>query len=369
MNVAAFMEANFAALQLNQTTALKGKSAEKLSSGYRINRASDDAAGLAISEKMRGQIRGLDRGSVNSQDAVSLVQVADGAMQEISDMLNRIRELAVEAANDTNTTEDREEIQLEVDEIKKEIDRIGKTTEFNTLKILQGKYLSDEIDERTLVDFQDTNLYDDQPPQFGMGKSKTLDFSNITLANKRILAGTGFSFLCTQGCDQAFQFTFVDSVPNPTNGNEYGILDKTPNAIIGLGGTNNNKVFEIGLDSFTDGKELVSNVMNFVLEMNGYTPDKNPDSRNYHNVGHDNLMFQDGAKLIVGGNGPHSEGKFKPIELANLMDKVPLRLWVQTNANSGQGMNMSLHRWIRMSWASIIFLLPRITQQSRHWAQ
>jgi len=115
-----------------------GKSVEKLSSGLRINRAGDDAAGLAISEKMRGQIRGLNQASRNAQDAISLVQTAEGALSETHAILQRMRELAVQAANDTNTDTDRGELQKEIDQLTKEIDRIANTTEFNTLKLLDG---------------------------------------------------------------------------------------------------------------------------------------------------------------------------------------------------------------------------------------
>ncbi|MBH0156846.1 flagellin [Fictibacillus sp. 5RED26] len=133
---------NIAALntyrQLNSAATGQAKSMEKLSSGMRINRAGDDAAGLAISEKMRGQIRGLDQASRNSQDAISLIQTAEGALNETHDILQRMRELAVQGANDTNVTEDRAAIQEELNELKKEIDRIGDTTEFNTQKLLKG---------------------------------------------------------------------------------------------------------------------------------------------------------------------------------------------------------------------------------------
>ena len=113
---------------------------EKLSSGYRVNRAADDAAGLAISEKMRTQIRGLNMASKNSQDAVSLVQTAEGGMQAIQDILQRVRELAVQAASDTNqNTIDRQAIQLEVNELITEIDQIAETTEFNKMKLLNGE--------------------------------------------------------------------------------------------------------------------------------------------------------------------------------------------------------------------------------------
>ena len=116
------------------------KSIEKLSSGLRINRAGDDAAGLAISEKMRGQIRGLKQAQRNAQDGISLIQTAEGALQEVHAILQRMRELAVQAANDTNTLGDRKEIQKEINQLIDEIDRIAKDTEFNTQKLLNGAF-------------------------------------------------------------------------------------------------------------------------------------------------------------------------------------------------------------------------------------
>ncbi|MBN3554212.1 flagellin Hag [Fictibacillus nanhaiensis] len=133
---------NIAALntyrQLNNAAVGQSKSMEKLSSGLRINRAGDDAAGLAISEKMRGQIRGLDQASRNAQDGISLIQTAEGALNETHDILQRMRELAVQSANDTNTGTDRGEIQKELNQLTSEINRIGNTTEFNTQKLLDG---------------------------------------------------------------------------------------------------------------------------------------------------------------------------------------------------------------------------------------
>ncbi|ETI68102.1 flagellin N-terminal helical domain-containing protein [Neobacillus vireti] len=124
--------------QLNTASNAQGKSMEKLSSGLRINRAGDDAAGLAISEKMRGQIRGLDMASKNAQDGISLISTAEGALNETHDILQRMRELSVQSANDTNTLDDRKEIQKEVEQLKSEINRISETTEFNTQKLLNG---------------------------------------------------------------------------------------------------------------------------------------------------------------------------------------------------------------------------------------
>lgn len=124
--------------QFGIVTKNKTKSSEKLTSGYRINQAADDAAGLAISEKMRRQIRGLTQGVVNTQDGVSLCQVADGALAEVNDMLHRITELSVKSANGTNSEQDRQYIQEEISQILQEIDRIGETTTFNERKIFDG---------------------------------------------------------------------------------------------------------------------------------------------------------------------------------------------------------------------------------------
>ncbi|MFD2128737.1 flagellin N-terminal helical domain-containing protein [Paenibacillus xanthanilyticus] len=133
---------NIAALnthrQLGVNTANQSKNIEKLSSGLRINRAGDDAAGLAISEKMRGQIRGLDQASRNAQDGISLIQTAEGALQEVHSILQRQRELAVQSANDTNVTADRTALEAEFDQLTAEIGRIKDNTTFNTQKLLDG---------------------------------------------------------------------------------------------------------------------------------------------------------------------------------------------------------------------------------------
>lgn len=133
---------NIAALnthrQLNSATNAQSKSMEKLASGLRINKAGDDAAGLAISEKMRGQIRGLDQASKNSQDGISMIATAEGALNETHDILQRMRELATQASNDTNVGVDRNEIQKEINQLTSEINRVGNTTEFNTQSLLKG---------------------------------------------------------------------------------------------------------------------------------------------------------------------------------------------------------------------------------------
>ncbi len=132
------MQAANANRMLNVTTGAQSKSTEKLSSGYKINRAADDAAGLSISEKMRKQIKGLDRASTNAQDGVSAVQTAEGALTEVHSMLQRMNELATQSANGTNSTTDRKAIQDEVDQLTKEIDRVSATTKFNETYLLKG---------------------------------------------------------------------------------------------------------------------------------------------------------------------------------------------------------------------------------------
>ncbi len=134
------MQAANANRMLGITTGAQAKSTEKLSSGYKINRAADDAAGLAISEKMRSQVRGLDRASTNAQDGISVVQTAEGALNEVHSMLQRMNELSTQAANDTNTTSDRSQIQLEMDQLTSEIDRVSSTTQFNTMNLLDGSF-------------------------------------------------------------------------------------------------------------------------------------------------------------------------------------------------------------------------------------
>ena len=123
---------------LGITTSSQSKVTEKLSSGYKINRAADDAAGLSISEKMRKQIRGLDQASANAQDGISSVQTAEGALGEVHDMLQRMNELAVQAANGTNSTSDRTAIQNEIKQLTTEIDRVAETTKFNETYLLKG---------------------------------------------------------------------------------------------------------------------------------------------------------------------------------------------------------------------------------------
>ena len=139
------MSAMNANRMLSGVSSAQSKSTEKLSSGYRINRAADDAAGLSISEKMRGQIRGLNQASTNAQDGISLIQTAEGALNESHSILQRMRELSVQAANGTETDDDREAVQNEIEQLQSELTRISDTTEFNTMKLLDGSRSGSDV--------------------------------------------------------------------------------------------------------------------------------------------------------------------------------------------------------------------------------
>lgn len=179
--------------QLGINNAAGAKALEKLSSGYRINRAGDDAAGLAISEKMRGQIRGLKQAIRNAQDGISLIQTAEGALNETHAILQRMRELATQASTDTNTLTDRKEIQKEINQLLEEIDRIGNQTEFNTQKLLDG-------------------TFSDKKFHIGANEGQNMDIGIADLRTTAIGGGTGgvgSAAVPAQGTLEGVSFTAV----------------------------------------------------------------------------------------------------------------------------------------------------------------
>jgi flagellin len=184
--------------QLGLGNAAGAKSMEKLSSGYRINRAGDDAAGLSISEKMRGQIRGLTMASKNAQDGISLIQTAEGALNETHAILQRMRELAVQASNDTNVDIDRSAIQSEIDELAIEISRIADNTEFNTQKLLDGSF-SDKKFHIGANEGQDMSL-----TISAMGAKDLKVASNVYTA--QALTGTGLNIISRTGQNITIEF-------------------------------------------------------------------------------------------------------------------------------------------------------------------
>ncbi|MBQ6448686.1 MAG: flagellin [Bacillus sp. (in: Bacteria)] len=212
---------NIAALntynKLSSANNAQSKSMEKLSSGLRINNAADDAAGLAISEKMRGQIRGLDQAAKNAQDGISLIQTAEGALSETTDILQRMRELATQAANDTNTETDRGEIQKEMNSLTSEINRIGNTTEFNTQKLLNGDKDGGAVAAEYKLASTDIDFADTKEMTIG-GKAYTATTTDNGLAGlaKLVNADTTNKYTATANDDGSLTLTAktagVDSV-------------------------------------------------------------------------------------------------------------------------------------------------------------
>ena len=185
------MQAANANRMLNVTTSAQSKSTEKLSSGYRINRAADDAAGLSISEKMRKQIRGLDKASSNAEDGVSSVQTAEGALTEVHSMLQRMNELAVQAANGTNSDTDRGAIQDEISQLTTEIDRVAETTKFNETYLLKGGNGTKDVYmnghdaglKGTLTDSATTATFKVAAGALDAGKSVTIGGKDYTIGS------------------------------------------------------------------------------------------------------------------------------------------------------------------------------------------
>ena len=188
------MQAANANRMLNVTTSAQSKSTEKLSSGYRINRAADDAAGLTISEKMRKQIRGLDQASTNAQDGVSSVQTAEGALTEVHSMLQRMNELATQAANGTNSKDsDRQAIQDEIDQLTTEIDRVSETTKFNETYLLKG----DGAEKAHNVNAHDAGL--DGVTLTDKGNEVEVTLKELKAGDKISIAGKNYTIGSTAG--------------------------------------------------------------------------------------------------------------------------------------------------------------------------
>lgn len=180
--------------QLGITTGNIAKSTEKLSSGYKINRAGDNAAGLTISEKMRGQIRGLEQASTNAQDGISLIQTAEGALNETQSILQRMRELAVQASNDTNVSADRSAIKAELKALTSEVTRIANQTEFNTMKLLNGSFASKNL-------------------QVGANEGQNIAFSIATMTASALALNSVASAVGTYGSATS-QISIVQSALN-----------------------------------------------------------------------------------------------------------------------------------------------------------
>ena len=215
------MQAANANRMLNVTTSAQAKSTEKLSSGYRINRAADDAAGLTISEKMRKQIKGLDRASTNAQDGVSAVQTAEGALTEVHSMLQRMNELATQSANGTNSTTDRKAIQDEIDQLSTEIDRVSETTKFNEMYLLKGTDGTTATKTLNAHDAGFAGSFDTNQTTFTLDKTLNAD-------DKVTIAGKEYTIAAAGTTGTAASATTTGANVTVTNGSSYnGQADET----------------------------------------------------------------------------------------------------------------------------------------------
>lgn len=306
--------------QLGITTSNSAKSQEKLSSGYKINRAADDAAGLSISEKMRKQVRGLDRATDNSYDGISLVQIADGAMAEVHDMLHRVNELSIQAANGTMSESDRWDCQREIEKIKDEIDAIHDRTKFNEIPVLQGRTIvSDGVEIRPArmetvtvtekvwrkikvpkkeiqvsggdlpewfmngVDQESLNAgvmkstY--QPGNGNTYVSTYIDLAGFDASKVSDLDGKGFYATCCAGCRARYSIKF--SADSDTNSSTM---------------SGNNRIYTVGIQGATTSEELMDRIREATK---GSSQLGNPNN-------HYTWFEKDGTKLIIydsSGNG------------------------------------------------------------------
>lgn len=316
MIVAHNLQAMNTSRQLNIVSGAWGKSTEKLASGYRVNRAADDAAGLAISEKMRHQIRGLDRGALNIEDGVSLCQVADGALAEVSDMLLRLTELSVQSANGTNSDSDRFAIQEETNQIISEINRIGATTKFNDTLLFTGESpngISSSsgslLDLKSMSPAAETG-YMSEAFVYGGGyySSASIDFSNINSSNIKQLDNGEFTFNCTVSCDEQFRMVFTLD-----NDASIKVDTKKPSG-------DYLHTYTIGIRSCTSGQEIVNRVFSAVEK----DPVAGSDELGGKKVSHSNVLIKssDGNKLIVSSTSPSPDEKTAKSRFSNFSTRA-----------------------------------------------
>ena len=247
---------------LGVTTKTQAKSTEKLSSGYKINRAADDAAGLSISEKMRKQIRGLTQASSNAQDGISAVQTAEGALNEVQDMLQRMNELAVKSANGTNSETDRDYIQNEIDQLTTEIDRVSETTKFNETYLLKG-------DQNATKDYTYTyNTATGKAAEVKLptadsnnGNKLTVTFDPTTASGEaqnevaKLIRDQGFSVTSSSEKNATDNSKFDNSITLKLNGTEkYKVVEQTAGSVYEIRDNTGKKIASINLTVNNGGK-------------------------------------------------------------------------------------------------------------------
>lgn len=284
--------------QYNIVNSAKLKSTEKLSSGYRINRASDDAAGLSISETMRRQIRGLERGTTNIQDGISLCQVADGALDHVNSILQRMNELSIQSANGTLTNEERFYIQEEVDILVDEINRIGAETTFNDIHIFDKSTIEQQVGAITQLVTSPSAECGKMAEAFSASNGKfypcaSIDFSNVKESNLQQLNNGYFSFVCPFGCDETFHISFK--------------TDDTPSSALGL--SSNTHSYVINIKNAISGADVVDAIFD-VVSNNLPSSASNVQAQELSTltggvgVSHASALVKDGNSLKVLSNAP-----------------------------------------------------------------
>lgn len=301
-----------------------------ISTGKIINNACDGVAELGISERMKTQIKGFDMNKRNIQDGISLINVAEGAMSEIDNMLQRMRELSIQSINDTNTDADRALIENEIVNLKDAIKGMANNTTFNEIKVLQGSYMlvdspSGEIKEQSMEDLHYIQEGTNTVKRWGA----ELDFGNVTNENKSSLIGKSFNVTCSQNCNQVFEFSF-------TTGNT---VTST------ISGTS--LYIEIGIDDLLNGTQIIDTIMNEAKNQQaalGYT---NP---NICQIGHANAMAQNGSKIIFYSLNSIASGTTPPtyapgmglIKAEELEIDIQNGIKIQTGPNVDQTLEMFL---------------------------
>lgn len=288
--------------QFNVVTNDLSKSSEKLSSGYKINRSADDAAGMTISEKMRAQIKGLNKGSHNIQDGMSLIGVADGALETVHSILQRMNELSVQAANDTNTNQDRNALQSEMSQLSDEITRIGKNTTFNNMHILDDAFSGDfdgSVTQLVSCKSADDGYLKEAilAPNGKWYPAAILDFSNITEKNVKLLNNKGFSFNCSMNCNEVFDFTFV--------------TDGTPSSASNLQAGAHHK-YIVDISQCKTGDDVLNELFNYV----NANPPQNGNSNTpvvpgSVSVSHSNDMYKDGSSIVIYANWNNCSSEYE----------------------------------------------------------
>ncbi len=340
LSVAHNLTAYNAVRQYNLINNSRAKSVEKLSSGYKVNRAADDAASLAISEKMRRQVRGLTQASLNCQDGISLNQVKDGALNEVHDILNRMNELSVKAANDPLTNEDRHYIQEEMNKLVSEINRIGSDTTFNHIQVFDYANqmgISSTPSSSAIGSGYLTDVYPENGKYY---PSANLDFSGINADTVSKLKDSSFSFTCSENCDETFTFTFkTDGTPSSVQGQQSG---RHPHNYI------------IDIQGETTAKGVLDKLFGYVYA--NMPNNMVPTSVNDMKVSHSNRLVRtgdDSFSIVATGHAQNSpeaaaavyprpgmpdSGKANCTEIASVISNSEFKpvLKIQAGAESGQ---------------------------------